>query len=320
MRLILGLALILLLSASVARTPDSRTTVIFHPILLDRDRPDRRDFDELTLIGAWRLTSDNPYFGGISSMRVTGGQVLALSDAAYVHEFRTPDEGLETPLNSRRLPGIYTSPEPDRDSESMTTDPKTGLMWVGFEYSNAIRRYSPDLGAKLAWVGPLAMRKWPENAGAEAMVRLPDGRFLVFSEEAGGPNGSEQALVFPGDPIRHGRNSTRFYYRPPGGFCATDAALLPDGRVLILNRHFSIFDGVAAALTIVDPRDIVAGKIVRSKLLAVLKPPLNIDNIEALSVEQVDGQTIVWMASDDNFNPLQQNLLLKFVLKEAPKR
>lgn len=320
MRVIFGFALILLLSVSVAKAPDSRTTVTFHPILLDRDRPDRRDFGGLTLIGAWRLTSDNAYFGGVSSMRVTNGRVMALSDSAYVHEFPTPDQGLEVPLHSRQLPGIYTSPMPDRDSESMTTDPKTGLMWVGFEYSNAIRRYSRDLGAKQAWVAPRAMKKWPLNAGAEAMTILPDGRFLVFSEEAGGPNGSEQALVFPGDPILNGNKSTRFYYRPPGGFCATDAALLPDGRVLILNRHFSIFDGVAAALTIVDPRDIVAGQIVPSKLVAVLKPPLNIDNMEALSVERIDGKTIIWIASDDNFNPLQQSLLMKFVLKEAPKR
>jgi hypothetical protein len=43
-----------------------------------------------------------------------------------------------------------------------------------------------------------------------------------------------------------------------------------------------------------------------------LKPPLNIDNMEALSVEQRGDQTIIWMASDDNHNPLQKTLLLKF--------
>jgi len=33
-------------------------------------------------------------------------------------------------------------------------------------------------------------------------------------------------------------------------------------------------------------------------------------------VEQKDGRAILWIASDDNFNPLQQTILLKFALKD----
>jgi hypothetical protein len=36
--------------------------------------------------------------------------------------------------------------------------------------------------------------------------------------------------------------------------------------------------------------------------------------MEALSVTVENGRTIVWMASDDNFGPLQKTLLLKFAL------
>jgi hypothetical protein len=320
MRLLFGLALIFLLSASVAKAPDSHSFVRFRPILLDRDRPERRDFDQLTLLGAWRLTSNNPHFGGISSMRVANGRVLALSDAAYVFQFPLEDRPVEEPLRVRPLPEIYTARVPDRDSESMTSDPESGDMWVGFEASNTIRRFSPNLGAKRAWAAPVGMARWPDNTGAEGMARLPDGRFLVFSEAAPGPNDSAEALVFPGDPTVYAATSTRFYYKPPKGFSATDAANLPDGRVLVLNRHFSIFDGVAAALTIIDPRDIAPERIVPSRLVAMLKPPLNMDNMEALSVEQQDGRTILWIASDDNFNPLQQTLLMKFALKTAPQR
>jgi hypothetical protein len=320
MRLLFGLALVLLLSASVAHTPDDETVIHFERIALDRDRPDRRDFDQLELLGAWRLTSNNSFFGGISSMRVGKGRFLALSDASYVFRFDFDERQSHAPLRVRPLPGIYTTRYPDRDAESMTTDPRTGMMWVGFEASNTIRRYSPNLGAKRAWVAPTAMARWPDNTGAEAMVRLPDGRFLVFAEAAPGPEESTEALVFPGDPTLHGGDSVRFYYKPPPGYCPTDAALLPDGRVLIINRRFTIMEGVAAKLTIIDPTEIVPDRIVPSMLVASLKPPLRIDNMEALSVEQRHGRTIVWLASDDNFNPLQQTLLMKFALNEPPKR
>jgi hypothetical protein len=40
--------------------------------------------------------------------------------------------------------------------------------------------------------------------------------------------------------------------------------------------------------------------------------------MEALSVTRELGRTIVWIASDDNFSPLQRTLLLKFALDQAP--
>jgi hypothetical protein len=38
--------------------------------------------------------------------------------------------------------------------------------------------------------------------------------------------------------------------------------------------------------------------------------------MEALSVDSENGRTILWIASDDNFNPLQRTLLLKFALAD----
>lgn len=316
MRLLFGFALVLLLSASVVKAPDSKSIVTFERVALDRDHPERRDFDRLELLGMWRLASNNPYFGGISSIRIRGGEVLALSDASYVFRFNIDERRRQAPMRVRQLPGIYTSRHPDRDAESMATDPATGMMWVAFEASNTIRRYSPNLGAKKAWVAPVAMAGWPDNQGPEAFVHLPDGRFIVLSEASPGPGESIEALVFPGDPIDNGRSTRRFYYKPPAGFSPTDAALLPDGRVLVINRRFTISEGVSAKVSIFDPSQIRWDQIVPSHMVASLGPPLRIDNMEALSIERRKGKTIVWIASDDNFNPFQQTLLMKFMLKE----
>ena len=69
-----------------------------------------------------------------------------------------------------------------------------------------------------------------------------------------------------------------------------------------------------AVLTIADARNLHAGAVIESREIARLQPPLTIDNMEGVSVTVENGQTIVWLVSDDNFSPLQQTLLLKFAL------
>ena len=44
-------------------------------------------------------------------------------------------------------------------------------------------------------VRPHAMRRWPGNGGAEAMLRFPDGRFLILAEGARGKTGGTAALT-----------------------------------------------------------------------------------------------------------------------------
>ena len=46
------------------------------------------------------------------------------------------------------------------------------------------------------------------------------------------------------------------------------------------------------------------------------RPPLIVDNLEALAVERVGGALRIWIASDDNFSMLFRTLLLQFELME----
>ena len=49
--------------------------------------------------------------------------------------------------------------------------------------------------------------------------------------------------------------------------------------------------------------------------LAQLVPPFTVDNFEGLAVfPDKRGGTIIYILSDDNFNPLQRTLLLQFRL------
>lgn len=270
----------------------------------------------LRYLGGWELRSADPRFGGISAMALTPGGLLALSDSGTAMRMtgpgRVPNAVRLTPLAAG--PGSGTG-KADRDSEAMTRDARN--VWVAFEGHNSVWRYTPDLGQVQASRNPPELARWRANSGAEAMVRLADGRFLLFSEGRGdgtGPPGTRAALLFDRDPTDPHARAMRLAYRSPTGFSPTDAALMADGRIMVLHRSFSLTEGVAAAIGIVELGKPKAKAVLAPSMIATLRPPLNIDNMEALALEQVGSRTHVWIASDDNFSALQRTLLLKFEL------
>jgi hypothetical protein len=57
------------------------------------------------------------------------------------------------------------------------------------------------------------------------------------------------------------------------------------------------------------------GGIVTPEELAWLATPYAVDNLEGLAATKgARGETLLWLISDDNFNPLQRNILLLFEL------
>jgi len=303
--------------------------VALAPIQLDSSAPVRTRVGRLEFLGGWTITSDNHEFGGISSMLVMpDNRVLMLSDNGTLVGFT-----LDAAKNRAIRPFIAPLPDgpakPNEharknwDSESLLHDPETGQFWVGYEHQHSIWRYGHSFSRTESANFPEIMQNWPENGGAEAMLRLSDGRFLVFSESAKYPEGGFQALVFDGDPSEPTSKAVSFGYRPPDGYKLTDAALLDDRTALMLHRRFTPLHGVSAILSIAQLADFKPGKVATSIPIATLKPPLKVDNMEALAVSHDGNETIVWLASDDNFSGLQQSLLLQFRLLEdrpGPKK
>jgi hypothetical protein len=55
---------------------------------------------------------------------------------------------------------------------------------------------------------------------------------------------------------------------------------------------------------------------VRPEELARLASPYAVDNLEGLAATRgARGETLLWLISDDNFNPLQRNILMLFELE-----
>jgi hypothetical protein len=316
------LAIFMLLATIVRPGPQpapweaGEAILIAAPIPLDPGDPDRRDVGRLHFLGGWTLDSDDERFGGLSGMHVEAGEVTAISDVGIVTRFPLPGPALALPV---RFAPLLEGPGPrsrrsSRDSEGLLAD--RDHLWVSFERRHMVWRYDRATLRAEAAARPEPMRRWRGNSGAEALVRLADGRYLVLAEGKDDGAPYSDAVLFAGDPARPETPAMRLRYRRPDGFRPTDAALLPDGRILILNRRFAWLR-LSARLTIADAAGLAAGGTIEGQEVATLEAPLNVDNMEALAITVENGRTIVWLASDDDFMSIvRRTLLLKFELRE----
>lgn len=320
--LALAAALLALAPVAIGAMVAPDDAIRARPVPLDPTDPAHRRIGRLTWLEGWVLSSRDGRFGGLSSLVALGdGHFMALADTGTPSRIDLTPRGPVVrllPVLDTGVPGAEA--KRDRDTESLTRDPATGRYWVGYEVRNVILRYGPDLAPLEASAHPLAMKRWPYNGGAESMVRMRDGRFLVIGETAGTKEpGGRQALLFPSDPTDRGVEPVRFaYVPPPDGYDPSDATQLPDGRILVLNRRANLLQGFSAILTIVDPRDFREGAVVTGEAIATLGSPLTVDNMEGVAATVEHGRTIITLVSDDNFLPFERTLLMRFVLDDRP--
>lgn len=321
---LLPILLLAFLTVGGVRTiyPSSSQSIALRPLAIDPAHPGPRRVGDLIFLNAWELGSNNEDFGGISALAALGdGRFIGVSDAGTLVGFglnrndRT-DRPFIAPLPDSRGPGVTYK---DRDSEGVAYDAASGQFWVSYEGKHAIRRFSRSFARPTGIVRPREMQSWPSNKGAESIVRLADGRFIVISESLE-DNDSHQALLFSGDPVEPGTDIARFTYRPPAGYRVTDGTQLPDGRLLILNRWIGLPNGFAAKLALVNTGSIEKGAAVSGKVIATLSSPLLVDNMEGVTISRDGADVIVWLISDNNFSIFQRTLLMKFRLSERGQK
>ena len=293
---------------------------------LDPRDPLRDRVGGLTYLGGVALSSRDPAFGGFSALAVEGDGFTLLGDGGNIVRFRMGANWKPREVRFSYLPaGPRTGwDKRDRDSESLVVD-AAGRVFVGFENANAIWRYAPGFARAEALAAPRQMAGWSDGGGAETLALMPDGRFVAIAEATYVPRrawqGSAEArqltrdsVIFSGDPAVPGTRTSRFAYRPFGRYDPVDAAALPNGDLVVLDRDFSLPFRWSNRVSIVPAQAIRAGAVARGRLVAVLDAPLIHDNFEGVTVTQEGLNTILWLVSDDNQMPLQRSLLLKFRL------
>jgi hypothetical protein len=322
--LIVVLALAIVTVGGTRATYKNRSqNIAMVPLPLDSSNPKRKTVGALTFLNAWELRSDNGDFGGISALvALKDGRFVGVSDAGSLIGFGlTNDDQTDRPFIAA-LPGAMGKDVSykDKDSEGITYEPVSGHIWVSYEVRHAIRRLSPSLSRYDASRILEFSKDWYFNGGVEALARLKDGRFVIFVESSENADGTKKAFLFSGDPTEVGTQTTPFSYKVPEGYSPTDATVLPDGRLLVLNRRISFPNGFTAKLLILDPTDIRRDAVVGGKVIATLASPLLVDNMEGVTITEENGQTIAWLISDNNFSAFQRTLLMKFVLNLPNKK
>jgi hypothetical protein len=305
------------------QTADNRGPELeLRTVALDKPDPEvaNRHIAPFRLEGAWHLTSPRRRFGGFSALLPpSSGRLTAFSDKGFRLHLSLPGPEAAEP----QLQRLYRSKKMRsyfNDVEAATRDPETGRVWLSAEGRNAILRFGPDLRfEKLAM--PQEMRSWGANSGAEAMTRLPDGRFVLLRESFTSwfEDSKHDALIFDGDPVE-GAQVRRFTMAGPANFSPVDMTLLPDGRLLVLMRRlvWPFPARFAGSIAIGDPEEIAEGKIWQLREVARLTSSLPADNFEGMAVEPGPaGELVVWLISDDNNADFQRTLLWKLAVDPA---
>ncbi len=305
-------------------------TVEARPIsVLRPSEPDRRRFGGLEFLGGLILSSRDRAFGGLSGLRTSdhGRALVAIGDEGSWFVARVdgdPDgrpravtQAMIAPLlDARRRPfhGKYL-----RDAESVTLRDDAGGVEarVGFEHDHRILSYraaSPrDLLSAPGRPQPIPddVRALPENEGLEALADAPDGRLIAIAETAPPGSDANPGWIFEGGSVR------RFRLAASDGFAVTDAAFLPSGDLLVLQRRFTVLGGFRARLVRVAAADLRPDHTAHPTVVFADERGDEIDNMEGLAVDRAeDGGTLVTLVSDDNFFWLQRTLLLRFRLLE----
>ena len=151
------------------------------------------------------------------------------------------------------------------------------------------------------------------NQGLEAIALIRGGRLkgtvVAFSERLKDANGNLRGWLIGGPA------AGTITLRRLGGFDITDAAGLPDGGLVLLERRFRYSEGVKMRIRRITAGELKPGKLIEGEVLLEATDRLNIDNMEAIAVHRSrTGETILTLMSDDNFSPLQRSLIMQFAL------
>jgi len=110
----------------------------------------------------------------------------------------------------------------------------------------------------------------------------------------------------------------RIQLRDIDGFNITDAAGLPDGGLLVLERFFRWSTGVKMRIRRLAAAEIKPGARLDGHVVLECDQTYEIDNMEGVAVHRgARGETVVSLISDNNFNRfLQRTVFLQFTLVE----
>jgi len=293
-------------------------------------RPDIKRFGDLEFRGGLVLSSPSEHFGGLSGlvMEADGRSLLSVSDVGSWLRADVAYEGNRPAgLGRGRIGALHAvggrslRDKREQDAESVTLVDGTlerGTLLIGFERVHRIGRFEirggqvqpPSKYLRL----PAEGRRMPANQGIEALAVIRAGALkgsvVAFAERFTRGTGYHTGWIWVGGEPH------RLQLRDIDGFDITDAAGLPDGGLLVLERYFRWTAGVHMRIRRLLPTEIKPGARLTGRIVLEADSGFEIDNMEGIAVHSgAGGETVVSLISDDNFNRfLQRNVFLQFTL------
>jgi hypothetical protein len=300
-------------------------TVSAEPIAsFETGNPSRQQFGLLEFRGGLVLKCSHESFGGFSAVRVQpdGEHFLALSDRATWFRGRIVyKDGKPIGIADAALAPVLDAdgkPAPQWDTESIAED--NGTLYVGLERIHTIVRFDFAKDGVLARGRQIAvppeLKDLPFNQSLESLVYVPKeyqlgGTLIAISELGLTEAGDIKAFLIGGT------TPGQFAVKRTDGYAISDAAMLPNGDILILERQYFPDRGVSMRIRRIRLADIKPGALVDGPIIIEADKNYQIDNMEALSVIRTrSGETLLTILSDDNQSPTQRTVLLQFVMRD----
>ncbi|QUS42586.1 twin-arginine translocation pathway signal [Tardiphaga alba] len=309
-----------------------KITIDARPVpAFDTRDPQQTRFGSLQYRSGLVLTSKFRDFGGISALRLDdkGERFVALSDKGmwFTGKIAYVGAGMAGIVDAEAAPILGADGKPLEargwfDSESLALE--GGVAYVGFERVHQIVKF--DFGRDGVFARgepipqPVGMRKLPDNKSLESLVLVSKEKFkstplagmlLAISERGLDSAGNIQCWIIGG------KAPATFSIRRTLKYDISDAALLPSGDLLLLERKFSLFGDTGIRIRRVPLASVAPNAVVDGPNILEADLGHEIDNFEGIDVHTADnGDTVLTLISDNNFSMLQRTLLMQFTLLE----
>ncbi|MCC6983539.1 MAG: esterase-like activity of phytase family protein [Bauldia sp.] len=288
-------------------------------------------FGELEYRGGLELRSSSRTFGALSGIDYdeATNTIVAVEDTGHWFTGTLVEENgrLVGVADARVGPMLDNRGDPlgvkwasDAESVRLTNGPEGPSALVSFEQANEVRRFMmPDLGTARATIlrMPDVIETLRANRGLEAMAIPPpdspiEGGIVLIAERYLDQSGNHRGWIVGG------ANPGAFTIRRIGSYDITDADFAPNGDLFVLERLFSIGEGIGMRIRRIAAANLVPGALADGIVVMEADLRHQIDNMEGLAIrEGANGETIVMLVSDNNHSILQRTLLLQFAWHET---
>lgn len=292
------------------------------PVTLHETLKDQNRVGRLVWRGGLELDFDNPRFGGISAIEIDrGGRSLIVltdhGDQAELFLDYDPAGNLASARLEELRPivgaaGRSAGDRRNSDIEAIARMPDGGWL-VAFERNHRLLHYPAALiplrASPRSLNTPPGLERARSNAGIEAATETADKQILLITEDL------RTTPAFNYAWLGNGADWTPMAYTLFPPYKPTGAALLPNGDIVVIERRFTPPADVGTRIARISKRRLRPGAPIQTTEIARLERPFISENFEAVTVRTAGrGQTLIYIASDDNFSEDQRSLLLMFEL------